>query len=687
MEAAMSSVRTGWRYVARTITGASFFLIIAGILLWVIAIIRADSLIGLFSHQATTPISGAVFALMGGVVMSRHPRHPIGWILAGLGMIASVEVLNLGVLAFASARAPGAIIPAPAISHWLANWIYIPRAMIPVTILLLFFPDGRLPSRRWRLVAWAAGIDIAVLTIATAFEPSEWEAMAGVVQNPYAIQSTLLNQANAVSSGLLTLALLASIASVFVRFRKATEPERQQLKWMTYALGFVLFIFVGMVIAYTFASESPLVIHLALTGVNIALIAIALAVGIAILRFRLYDIDLVINRTLVYGALTVTVVSLYIGVVGSLGAIFQTRGNLLISLTATGLIAVLFQPLRDRLQRGVNRLLYGRRDEPYVVLSQMGRSMESAHIPEVMYGTIVGTVAESLKLPYVAIELADGQIVGESGQPVGLPLSFPLTYQDQRLGDLICSPRTPDDSFTGAEIGLLEDIANQAALAVHALGLSAALQRSREQLVSAREEERRRLRRDLHDGLGPQLASLALKLDATRNQLKNDPKAVDALLLQLRRDTQDAIADVRRLVYNLRPPVLDELGLIPALRAGATAQLTSPKPHVVIEGPESLPALPAAVEVAAYRIVQEALTNVVRHAQAEHCTVRLYLNNGLELEVLDDGVGLPAAYTPGVGLNSMRERTAELGGEFTVEGLPDGGSRVYAHFPLSLGGA
>jgi signal transduction histidine kinase len=213
--------------------------------------------------------------------------------------------------------------------------------------------------------------------------------------------------------------------------------------------------------------------------------------------------------------------------------------------------------------------------------------------------------------------------------------------------------------------------------------LTGDLQRSREQLVTSREDERRRLRRDLHDGFGPYLASLSLKLDAARNLIEQNPAAADALLLGLKGQVQDAIADIRRLVYGLRPPALDELGLLPALREGASSYGQEGRMRVVVEGPEAMPPLPAAVEVAAYRIVQEAVTNAARHASAEKCVVRFTLEEGLELEVLDDGVGMPKDLRSGVGLASMNERASELGGTFAIESGPQGGTRVHARLPLA----
>jgi len=377
---------------------------------------------------------------------------------------------------------------------------------------------------------------------------------------------------------------------------------------------------------------------------NGALLLIPLSIGIAILRYHLFDIDVLINRTLVYGALIVIVTGLYIILVGMVGVLFQSVGNSFLVILATGLIAVLFQPLRQSLQRGINHFMYGERDDPYAVLSRLSQRLEATLAPEAVLPTIVETIAQSLKLPYAGITLnQDGEfrIAAEFGRSQGEPIRLPLSYQGEPVGELLLAPRAPGDIFTSAERRLLDDLARQAGIAVHAVRLTTDLQRSRERLVTKREEERRRLRRDLHDGLGPQLASLTLKLETARNRLTDDPLA-DSLLADLAKRTQDATADIRRLVYGLRPPTLDELGLVSALREGATqySQQGFNGVYVTIDAPEDLPPLPAAVEVAVYRITQEALTNVVRHAEAHICNVRIKLDEQtgwLCLEIQDDG--------------------------------------------------
>jgi signal transduction histidine kinase len=303
-----------------------------------------------------------------------------------------------------------------------------------------------------------------------------------------------------------------------------------------------------------------------------------------------------------------------------------------------------------------------------------------------------------LKIPYAAIALQEADqpvVVAEYPGPASRPpdfvapgdlLALPLSYQGEPAGQLRLAPRAPDLPFSVADRRLLADVARQAGVVVHAVQLqrdlqhaAADLQLARERLVTAREEERRRLRRDLHDGLGPSLASLTFKLDTARDLMARDPARADALLSGTADQLQTTVAEIRRLVYNLRPPALDQLGLAAAL-AESAGQVGSVA--VAVDMPLDLPPLPAAVEVAAYRIAQEALTNVARHAGAQHCRLRLWLDGAmLCLEVSDDGRGLPDDVRNGVGLHAMQERAAELGGVCTV-GSGAEGTVVLARIPL-----
>ena len=338
-------------------------------------------------------------------------------------------------------------------------------------------------------------------------------------------------------------------------------------------------------------------------------------------------------------------------------------------------------PVGKWLRNRVDDLIYGQHDNPYALLARLNQHLEGAGAPD-MLPTVAATLAATLNLPYVAIEVEGAQALAASyGEPPrhAEMISIPLAYQRSTLGALHVSSRRTHEGLSNDDTRLLLDMARQIGITLHAAQLSDALQASREQLVLAREEERRRIRRDLHDGLGPTLASLRLQLSALRRRVDHDPDAAQ-LIDELRTDVRAATAEIRRLVYDLRPPMLDEFGLLGALR---NLELADDGMERSVEAPDELPPLPAAVEVAVYRIAAEALHNAARHAQATRCTIGIVLNDdSLTLTVADDGRGLPAAYLPGVGHRSMHERAAELGGSVTISPAPSGGTCVSATFPL-----
>ena len=504
---------------------------------------------------------------------------------------------------------------------------------------------------------------------------------------------------------LLWLGFLSTllVAQVYRYVRVSSPVEREQTKWLVFGLTVVIAVVIGfslIIVPFPILAEpgvpGMLYTLVSRTVYYLALLLVPLSIAIAILRYRLWDIDIIINRTLVYGLLSACVVGLYVLVVGAAGVLFQGSGNLFVSLLATGLVALLFHPLRVRLQRGVNRLMYGERDDPYAVLSRLGKRLETSIAPQAALLTIVETIAQALKLPYVAIEHKLGndgfETVAEHGTPLRESVALPFVYHGEEIGRLVVAPRTPGESFTLSERKLLENLALQAGSAMHdlrmrdeTLRLSADLQRSREQLVTAREEERRRLRRDLHDGVGPQLAALMLELETASDLISDNPEA-SALMAKLSERTRETVSDVRRSVHALRPPALDELGLIGALSEGA-AQYGRSGLHVSVEAPEKLPPLSAAVEVACYHIAQEAMTNVVRHAGARNCWVRIALDKEadmLDLEIEDDGRGIRKDDRAGVGMSSMRERAEELGGRCSVGPSAGGGTLVSAFLPCRV---
>jgi signal transduction histidine kinase len=565
-----------------------------------------------------------------------------------------------------------------AYSAWRPAYEYAQfLGLLTFTLFFYLFPDRRFTPRWTR---WLATFLIAILMLGYLWPNSPVDYRAW----PLPI------------TGAFLLAWIASLIGVQVyRYMHVSDPvQRQQTKWVVFGVATALFGFFALVPLPEIispAGKGDIIRNLITnTGMNGFMLLIPLSFGMAILRYRLWDIDVLINRTLVYGALTACVVAIYVLVVGYLGSLFHTSGNLVISLIATGLVAVLFAPLRDWLQRGVNRLMYGERDDPYGVISRLGQRLETTLDPRAVLPAVAETVAHALKLPHVAIELKrreEYETGAEYGRPAGEPLRLPLVYGTETVGRIVLSPRAPGEAFGPADRRLLEDLARQAGITAHAVRLTNDLQRSREHLVTAREEERRRLRRNLHDGLGPALSSAMLKLSAARRLLPPSSPA-DDLIVEVRDDMRTTVDDVRGIVYDLRPPVLDQLGLVPAIRDYAEQCASDDVGlRITVEAPEHLPPLPAAVEVAAYHIAREAITNAARHAQAHSCHIHLAIEDvpgrpELVLQITDDGVGMPTEPRPGVGLTSMRERAEELGGKFSVESPPEGGTRVLACLPV-----
>jgi signal transduction histidine kinase len=525
--------------------------------------------------------------------------------------------------------------------------------------LFVLFPDGQfVPS--W--TRWLILLSISIVPVSYFLEASSFS----VIDEP------LFWVGAAIAAGTLILVLYAQI----YRYRNVSDPtERQQTKWVIYGISLWFLVMAVGSVPYAQVQQLPpgsSIPWWQLLNELVYLISFSflpLSLTIAVMRYRLYDIDIIINRTLVYGALTVTTMGIYVFIVGYLGSLFQAINQTVFAFLATGLVALLFQPMREQLQRGVNRLMFGERDDPLAVLSSLSKRLEGASEPEAILPSIVDTVGMTLKLPYVAIEINKGQttsVIAEYGNLHNDVERIPLIHQSENVGQLMFARRSPHESFSETEYKLLRNIARQTGAAVHAAKLTADLRRSRQQLVTAREEERRRLRRDLHDGLGPTLASLTLKIDTARNKLTSDPNTADRLLVETKEQIQDTLGDIRRLVYDLRPPALDELGLVKAVHSFVDQQNLDTLSVEITEDTD-LPDLPAAVEVAAYRIALEGITNIIRHAQASNAQVRLYPQNGsLIVDISDDGIGLPDPIPVGVGITSMRERAEELGGKLVI---------------------
>jgi signal transduction histidine kinase len=631
------------------------------------------------------------------------PRFIAWWEFGVFGVIGNLVNLTIGWLLIR--RAPRALFPCYLAFVFLANTNaqYPPsiadlmpgqpvaQAITRLTtvaaisgffLLPFIFPDGRFVPR-WTILI---GIYIVYTMIAFAFFPS----LDPLGDLPVAVEVVTT-----------MLFVLAAFGAMVYRYLKvSTAEQRRQTRWVMFGMmiGFPGFFLGDALMRNIDATPVGIACLIGfLTVMPIATAVPTVALGLAMLRHNLFDIDVILSRTLVWLVMTAAVTGTYIGLVLGIGSLIGSQRSLLLSLLATGLVAVGFQPLRLRVQRLTDRLLFGDRDDPYAVLARLGHHIEDSLSSADLLPAIVRTTAEMLRLPYAALFLdrAEGPVlVASAGVASASTLRLPLIYQGQTVGALEVAPRAPGEMFGQADRRVLEDLARQIGVAARTVSLATDLQHSRERIVTSREEERRRLRRDLHDGLGAQLAALIMQAGAARTLLRTDPDAADRELTDLREELRAAVAEVRRLVLGLRPPALDELGLAGALRT-RLARLDrggidsdSPSLQVEFAADEPLPPLSAAAEVAAFRIVEEAVTNVVKHAQANHVTVTMRFDGqSLLITVLDDGVGIASAGdASGLGLQSIHERATELGGTCVVRAGPDGrGTMVRITLPAAPG--
>jgi signal transduction histidine kinase len=607
---------------------------------------------------------------------------PVGW---WVGYFMALEVFLVAV----------SVVAAYAVLRGPLSWFRLYLALVLVLfatagggvplVVAGVYPAFAGPASLLQGLAWIALFPLAYVFPDGRFVPrwTRWFALGWVAFLP---GSAVLPESAAFLEPVILLPLFGSCAVALVHryVRVSDRLEREQIKWVVLAIAmrFAYNVVLWTPLGALRGEQSPrgLLAYAALMLLSY-LIAAALpaAIAIAIVRHRLFDVDVVISRTLVYAVLTALVVGVYAATLAVVGT--------LAPLVAAVVVAVGFNPVRVRVQRRVNRLVYGERDDPYGVLSRLGRQLAGLAEPDRVAPTIVESVARALRAPYVAITL-DDRIVASAGRAGSDVEDLPIAHRGLAFGRLSVGVRSPRERLTDADRRLLAGLADHSGAALYAAResaetrrLAADLQQTREQLVTAREEERRRIRRDLHDSLGPALGSQALTIDTARTLVGSDPAAAERLLRDAKAHSQELLDDVRRLARRLRPPALDELGLEGALRQAADEQRAAGLEVVVSVG--ALPALPAAVEVAAYRIAREALTNVVRHAAARTCTLSVVVDGGaLDVVVDDDGRGLAPGAPAGVGTASMRERAEELGGTLDVRAATGGGTRVAARIPL-----
>jgi two-component system NarL family sensor kinase len=539
----------------------------------------------------------------------------------------------------------------------------------------VLFPDGRLPSRRWRWLVVGLVLNALIWTATGVLDhKGGLTSEIGIPGYP-AWSGFQADQVLGAIAGIgLVISFLAALAALALRYRRGTEQTRRQILWLLLAM---------LVIVACFGLEAFITSESLLLGV-LPLLLIPLAIAIAVLRYQLLDIRLVVSRSVLYLLLTGGVVAGYIGLIALLDQTVRREVSLNSSVLATLVIALAFNPVRVWLQRLIQRTFYGARKDPARAMAEVGAQIGAA-------GGITGVLAalcRVMRFP-AAVIVVDGNQLSSYGELPAARHAIELrSGDDGRLGELVIGLRYGESRLDPADEQVLTLLAAPLAVAVQARGLADELRDSRERIITGREEERRRLRRDLHDGLGPVLTAVVLNADAARRLIATEPERSSALLAELRDQTIGAIEEIRRLVYALRPPALDGLGLVGALReyaAMVSHRADGAALSVTVDAPSALDELPAAVEVATYRIATEALTNVVRHSSATSAAVRITVErDALRLGVCDNGVNAGSEWKPGVGLTSIRERAAELGGQCEIR--YDGtGCTVDVVLPLAEG--
>ncbi|MFG1944765.1 ATP-binding protein [Nonomuraea sp. NPDC048826] len=580
---------------------------------------------------APEDVAGTAFPLFGAILVYRRPRLLIGWLLCAGGVSSAANILSANLIVLNGDPGWG----------WVVVEFTWQACQLSLGVLLpLLYPDGRMPSARWRWV------------------------VVPVVAGHLLAWASLLTMDKALRDAshlLVTVGLGLAFASLAVRFTRGDAVERRQILWLLVTLP-------GLLIPWILGGDAW---WLASFGIPL----IPAAIAVAVLRYRLFGIDTLISRAMVGTGLALVITGVYLAA-SAASSVFLAEVHSVAGLAAALFAGVFFHPMRQALQRGVDRLLYGGTGVPAALAARLRHRLQRLDPGHGLLATLE-VLREGLSVTGVAVEVENTTMVTGSPEPVAR--TVPLVWHGEPVGLLLIGPTARRRFPAAHDERVIATLSPYIADAAHAVRMTAAVQRSRERILAAREEERRRLRRDLHDGLGQSLTGMAMVINAARLSLRRSPDQAERLLADLRTGMDAISGDIRQLVYGLRPPAIDELGL-----TGAVEELarTPEEPATTVETAGDLAGLPAAVEVAAYRIVQEALTNARKHAAAARVTVRLERDNGLlRVTVADDGSGMPPDVRAGVGLGSMRERAAELGGTCAVRAREGGGTVVTATLP------
>jgi signal transduction histidine kinase len=644
---------------------------------------------------AIVPLLSA--SVVGAFVAARRPRNGIGWMLCVLGVSLALLYTGTDYAQRALVDSPGSL-PFGEVASWSTGWTWIPLPTLMVVFLPLTFPTGRLLSSRWRPVFWAGAAFLILRVVDSTFNPANSGHTLPDHNFPLAFASPIWDPLLAVGLLCLLSGGVGALASVIVRYRRAGGDERHQIKWFLFAACLLPLPFIFHDINLAFSNLLfPIVVP-----------AAPIAIAIAVLKYRLYDIDVVINRTLVYGALALFITAVYVAIVVGVGSLIGSGGrpNLALSIVATAIVAVAFQPVRERLQKVANRLVYGKRATPYEVLSQFSERVAESYAAHDVLPRMARVLAEGTGASRAEVWLRVGvmlqqaarfpanpgaaepaRVVGDAlPEMLGVDRAVEVRHQGELLGALTVTKRK-GESLTPVEEKLLIDLASQAGLVLKNVGLATELlarlddlRASRQRLVAAQDEERRRLERNLHDGAQQNLVALKVKLGLAEVFAEKDPGRTTQLLAEIKAETDEALDTLRDLARGIYPPLLAEQGLAVALQAQAR------KATVPVEvKTEGVGRYPQEVEAAVYFCCLEALQNVQKYARASTAAVRLSGKDGcINFAVEDDGAGFdPDQTRRGSGLTNIFDRVDALGGRVEVVSEGGAGTVVTGQIPVA----
>jgi signal transduction histidine kinase len=635
--------------------------------------------------EAGFAVAFGLFPIVGLLIAIRRPGNRLGWVMLAAGLAAFLPFEQYG------AHAVAVGLPLGRWSLAFASWTWVPMIGLAGVFLLLLFPDGHLPSARWRWFARAVAVGMILTSLAILLSPGSL-ADSGYpsVQNPFGVAALKpYLWLGFVFLITIPVGILGAAASLVVRYRRSDSTARLQIRWLAVAAAIVAVVYaIAMVVSFI---DAPWVD--AAQSVAIALFALLpISIGVAVFRYRLYEIDVVVRKTVVVAAIAAFFALVYVGVVGGVGALVQAHTTTVLSFTAAAIIAALFQPVLARAGRAADRIVYGRRATPYEVLAELGQNLAGTYAAEEVGARIARVLHDGIGAQRVRVLLD----VGDDRREVAAwPPDADRIPEDDVLVDVrdhgealgaLAVTMPANDPLDPARSKLVDDLAAQAGLALRNVRLTTELRAKLDELsaaqkriVAAQDQERRRLERNIHDGAQQQLVALAVKARLAQQVLGRDDERASALLEQIGAETKEALDDLRDLARGIYPPLLADKGLAAALEAQARK---SPLPVDV--SPDGVGRYDQAVEAAVYFSILEALQNVVKYANASRVRVGLGQRDGaLVFEVSDDGGGFdPGATSYGTGLQGIGDRLRALDGTFEVRSARGSGTTVVGAIPV-----